>query len=74
MSNKTQTYELSQSFVVCRDGDTIDVEWLQAHVAAERKEMLAQCGKQALRGLWKATGTIGKGIVAVYDAIPSENH
>lgn len=73
MSNKTQTYELSQNFVVCRDS-TIDVEWLQAHVATERREMLAQCGKQALRGLWKATGAIGKGIVAVYDAIPSESH
>lgn len=59
-----------QTLVVNRDGQ-LDQEYLDALIAAERKELLRKYGKQALRSTLEASLAVGKGIVwlMTHDAI-----
>lgn len=62
MSNKTQTTELPQSFLVNRDG-SLDTEWLQLHIQQERTAMLKECGRQALSVIGHSALFIGKSVL-----------
>lgn len=57
MLNKT-----NRNLLVTRDGN-LDDEYLEAMIAAERRELLKQYGKDALKSVGRGTITLGKGIV-----------